>query len=155
MKRFARALAVVLVLLLAAATASLAQETKKDSTPAYLFSILLGFGTGHFYLQDKAAVKFLLLDLGSLAASMVGIGLMTYSLIQLETEPYSLEFPTGYLFGIGLGVLGSLFYSGFRIWEVVDVIKTVNEQQAAGKVTLMPSMRLEPGGTQLGVTLSY
>jgi hypothetical protein len=73
MKRLVRILAVVLVVMLVAATVSMAQEIKKDSTPAYLFTILLGFGTGHFYLQDKAAVQFLLLDAGSLVYSAVRI----------------------------------------------------------------------------------
>jgi hypothetical protein len=71
-KHLAKTLAVILVLLLVAATSSLAQEPTKDAMPAYLLSIFLGFGTGHFYLQDKAAITFLLLDIGAYGVIIAG-----------------------------------------------------------------------------------
>jgi hypothetical protein len=37
-------------------------------------------------------------------------------------------------------------YCIVRLWEIVDVIKTTNEQRAAGKVTMRPAVELRPGG---------
>jgi hypothetical protein len=154
MKRLVRILAVVLVVMLVAATVSMAQEIKKDSTPAYLFTILLGFGTGHFYLQDKAAVQFLLLDAGSLAVTAAGYVVVMSSLY--SADPYlTEEWPAEWSIGLGLMLAGSLVYSAVRIWEIVDVIKTVNEMRAAGKVAMRPVLEIGPGSTQVGVSLSY
>ena len=135
------------------------QEPARDPTPAVLFTILLGFGTGHFYLQDGAGPRFLLLEGGALAVSVVGMGLMMASLYSMDY--YAGEFPPSYLVGLGLGVFGALAFSGFRIWEIVDLLATVNEQRAAGKVTMRPvvglgpSGKAQPVGLLVGASLSY
>jgi hypothetical protein len=164
-KRLSRVLGLVLVLLLAAAAAGLAQDSGKDESMAYVFSILLGFGTGHFYVQDEAAVKFLLLDAGSLVMSIAGAGVAVASLY--AADPYSVEVPSGVLLGLTLAVVGSLAYSGFRIWEVVDIFGTVNELRAAGKISLQPFVQPAPAagsrrgteprpcGAQVGLILAY
>jgi peptidoglycan/LPS O-acetylase OafA/YrhL len=143
-----RVAAAALLLVLASAMTLTAQqpfqEPARDPTPAVLFTILLGFGTGHFYLQDGAGLRFLLLEGGALAVSVVGMGLMMASLYSVDY--YAGEFPPEYLAGLGLGLFGAVAFSAFRIWEIVDLLATVNEQRAAGKVTMRPAVELRPGG---------
>jgi len=154
MKRGSKVLLVVLVFTLLAASVSMAQETK-NATPAYLFSILLGFGTGHFYLHDDAAKKFLLLDAGSLAAVIGGEVVVLVS-VGSWVSGGGTDMPTGVLVGYGVMVVGALAYTGFRVWEVVDIFKTVGEMRTAGKITMRPDLQFTPeGGTHIGVALSY
>jgi hypothetical protein len=157
MKHPAKILAVVLVLLLVAATSSLAQEVKKDAVPAYLLTIFLGFGTGHFYLQDKAATTFLLLEIGAYGVMIGGAVLALTSVYSLDpySDPYITGFPTEFMVGLVMTLVGSVAYLGIHIWELVDLIKTVNEMRAAGKVTMRPSIKLTPGNALVGVALSY
>ena len=141
------------VFLVVLSTAATAEQATKDGTPAYLFSIFLGFGTGHYYLHDPAATRFLLLDAGTLAATIVG-SVVFYSSI-LTADPYAAELPAGSLVGLGLVLVGSIGYGIVRVWEVVDIFKTVNEMRAAGTVTMRPMIELGPGRTQVGVAFSY
>jgi hypothetical protein len=145
--------AVVVVLLVAAATAAGAQEEKKDPMPAYLFSILLGFGTGHFYLHDGGALRFLLLEGGALVVTGIGIGLALAAVFTMN--PSSPEYSSSHAAGTSIGVFGFLAFTGFRYWEIVDLILTVKRMRSAGKVAMRPAVQLSQGRTQLGVALSY
>lgn len=152
-----------MALLLIAAMAATAQEPMQDSTPAYLLSVLLGFGTGHFYLHVGDGMRFLLLEAGAL--TVAGVGLMLG--FPHSSGPSSLGFSPRYIAGLGITVFGALAYSGFRIWEIVDVISTVKALRAAGRVTMRPSVALcltaeaQPGvkprrpGVLIGARLSY
>ena len=50
MKKTLKIMIIVMVLLAVLSTSVFAESAKKDAMPAYLLSIFLGFGTGHFYL---------------------------------------------------------------------------------------------------------
>ena len=152
MKRTRKLLAVVLLLLVLVATTSMAQEEKRDPFPAYLFSFLLGFGTGHFYLHDSGAVKFLVLDAAALAAT---IGGTVYTLVSVQSVMSTGEIPTGYYVGLGIVIAGGLVYTAARIWELVDIFAVVNEQRAAGELAMRPVIELGPGASHVGVALSY
>jgi hypothetical protein len=155
-KHLAKTLAVILVLLLVAATSSLAQEPTKDAMPAYLLSIFLGFGTGHFYLQDKAAITFLLLDIGAYGVIIAGGVIALVAVYSPDIYAYSTEeIWDRAMTGLWMMLIGSLAYLGIRVWEIVDVISTVNEMRASGKVAVRPAVELTPGNARVGVTLSY
>jgi hypothetical protein len=152
MKRTWKLLSVVLLLLVLATTSATAQQEKRDPFPAYLFSFLVGFGTGHFYLKDSAAVKFLILDAAALAAT---IGGTVYTLMSVQSVMSSGEIPTGYYVGLGIVIAGGLVYTAARIWELVDIFAVVKEQRAAGKLAMRPVVELGPGAAHIGVALSY
>ena len=167
MSRSCRGAAAALLLVLASAMTLTAQEAapalalgpERDPTPALLLTILLGFGTGHFFLQDGAGLRFLLLEGGAFTVSVIGMGLMMAS--RYSMDYYAGEFPPDFLVGLGLGVFGALAFSGFRIWEIVDLLATVNEQRAAGRLTIRPAVGLglsgkaQPVGLLVGASLSY
>ncbi len=153
MKRSLRVLTVVLVLLAVVASISTAQSARKDPALAYVLSFFVGFGTGHFYLQDDAATRFLLLDAGSLAATVAGAAIAVSSLY--SADPYGTALPAGYTTGLGVMVAGSLAFSAFRLWEFIDVLGSVNEMRTSGRITARPAVEIRPGGTEVGVALSY
>lgn len=49
------------------------QEAKKSEIAPYLLWWFVGFGTGHFYLGDDAAIKFLTLNAVTFAAALTGL----------------------------------------------------------------------------------
>lgn len=52
-------------------------------------------------------------------------------------------------------IVGALAYGVFLVWKVVYVIGSVNEMRAAGKIAMRQSVDVTPGGTQIGVAMSY
>ena len=152
MKRTRKLLAVLLLLLVLVATSAMAQEEKRDPFPAYLFSFLVGFGTGHFYLHDHSAVKFLILDA---VTEGVVIGATVYTFVSVRSVMSTGVIPTGYYVGLGVVLAAGLAFSAVRIWELIDIFSVVNEQRAAGKLAMRPVIEFGPGASYVGVALSY
>ena len=156
MNRTARVLIAVLLLLTVAATSLVAQEAQRDPVPAYLLTWLVGFGTGHFYMQDDAAVKFLLLDAVSYLATLGGLGYAYYALYEdIYDDPYSADIPTGVLVGLGVGIVGSIVYMGVRIWEIVDIFQVADQQRSRRGTAVGPILQIGTEGVTAGVALSY
>jgi hypothetical protein len=146
---------VVLLLLLLAVASSGAFAQAKDPLPAYLLSIFLGFGTGHFYMHDHAAVKFLILDASALVVIITGAiieGVSAASWLA-SSDWVSGKFPAGVYIGYGLVVVGSLAITGFRVWQVIDIFRVA---KGKGKVSMLPTLDLTPQNEpSYGLTLSY
>ncbi|MBN1836749.1 MAG: hypothetical protein JW820_12915 [Spirochaetales bacterium] len=156
MNRSSRVLVVVILLLAIATTNVAAQGVGKNPVPAYFLTWLVGFGTGHFYMQDDAAVRFLLLDAVSYLATLGGLGYAYYALYaDVYADPYSTEMPTGALVGLGVGIVGSLVYTAVRIWEIVDIFQVADARQSGGKAAVRPMLEIGPEGTTAGVAFSY
>jgi hypothetical protein len=152
MKRRQKLLFIVLLLLVLVAATSIAEEKEKDPFLANLLSTTVGFGTGHFYLHDHAAVKFLVLDS---VTSAVTIGAVVYTAVTAIKVMKTNEISTGVWVGVGLCIAGGLASTGIRIWEMIDISSVIKEQRAAGKLTMKPVIELGPGASHVGVALSY
>jgi len=132
---------IILVLMLVASALS-AQTVQKSSVGAYLLTIFIGFGTGHFYVGADNAVTFLLLDIGTVAFSALGAGIMVRGASSLDLA----DMQTGMLMtygGLGIGAV-------VRIIEIVSIIKTVDKKRATGEVA-----RLEPNITPTANGVSF
>ena len=144
----ARIIVLLVVLLAVVCTDAFAQQ--KDPVPAYLLSILLGFGTGHLYLDDGMARQFLILDAATLAATAVGGLVVVASLfVAIDSESYA-----GVYAGYGLAAAGAIAFAGSRIWEIVSTINTVDAVAENNKTAIKPSISATPGG-RIAVGVSY
>lgn len=154
MDRIHRLLLALLVLFLLASTSAFAQH--REPLPAYFLSIILGFGTGHFYLQDESALLFLLLDGGTLTVSFAGYLLASVSFGVFLFSPSAESPPAAYYYGLTFLVGGALAYVGIRIWEIVDIFGVAKEQRETGAISLFPLMTVSSqGGAAFGVGLKY
>jgi hypothetical protein len=140
---------VVLLLLLLAVASSGAFAQARDPLPAYLLSIFLGFGTGHFYMHDHSAVKFLLLDAGAVVVIIAGSIIEVVSAASVITTG---EISAGVWIGYGMVIVGSVALLGFRVWQVIDIFQVAKGK----KVSLLPTMNLTPEDKpSYGLTLRY
>jgi hypothetical protein len=154
MSRSFKIVAVLLLLLAVASSGAFAQA--KDPLPAYLLSIFLGFGTGHFYMHDSAAVKFLLLDAGAVVVLIAGSIIEVASAASWLTNPSydPTKFPAGVYIGYGMVIVGALALTGFRVWQVIDIFQVANKSK--GKMSMLPTMNLTPENElSYGLTLRY
>ncbi len=160
MPRSARVLVVLVLLLAVVSMSAFAQQ--KSATPAYLLGILLGFGTGHFYLQDSMAVPFLVMEGSATAGIIVGYIIyaaaasswITSGLTGLYTGTTVSGPPAGLYIGGGLAIIGGLALTGFKIWEIIDLFGVVKEQREQGKIAFAPAVTVTPGG-QLATGVSF
>ena len=151
-----RVIVIVFLLLTMATTTLVAQDAEKNPVPAYLLTWLVGFGTGHFYMQDDAAVRFLLLDAVSYLATLGGLGYAYYSLYDdLYSDPYAEDLSTGFFIGLGIGIVASLVYTGVRIWEIVDIFRVADRQRSGRKVAVGPMLQVRTEAVTAGVAFSY
>lgn len=149
---------VVAILLLAVlTTTAVAQEAQRDPVPAYLLTWLVGFGAGHFYMHDDAAVKFLLLDAVSYLATLGGLGYAYYALYtDIYDDPYATELSNEVMIGLGIGLVGSVVLTAVRIWEIVDIFQVGRgARQSGAKAAVGPMLEIGTEGVVAGVALSY
>jgi hypothetical protein len=144
-------LVVVLLLLAVGASTIGAQEPERNPVPAYLLSWLVGFGTGHFYMRDDAAVRFLLLDAISYAATLGG----TIYLYSVVLDPYATYDDTGIYIGAGVAIIGALVYTGVRIWEIVDIFQVADEQRMRRRTAVAPTLAIGADTVGVGLSFSY
>jgi hypothetical protein len=154
MSRGFKIVVVLLLLLAVASTGAFAQA--KDPLPAYLLSIFLGFGTGHFYMHDSAAVKFLILDASAVVVLIAGSIIEVASAASWLASPSWVagQFPAGVYIGYGMVIVGALAITGFRVWQVIDIFRVAGK--STGKVSMLPALSLAPeGDVAYGLTLRY
>jgi TM2 domain-containing membrane protein YozV len=149
----ARVLVVVILVLAVGAVALSAQQPKKDAAPAYLFSWLLGFGSGHFYLNDPGAVRFLVLDILSYGATIGGYVVM-YSALYDPYADFDAAMSRIYIGG-GIAIGGAILLAAARIWEIIDIFRAVNEQRAAGQVVMRPAVEIRRDDVSVALSFSY
>ena len=123
-----------------------AQEVKKSSVPAYLLSIFIGFGTGHFYAGSSAATTFLLLDIGTTALTVAGAVYMINATANLDIS------------GIATGTL--MMYAGvgisavIGIIEIISVITEVDKKRSEGLIARFEP-KIESTADGMAVSVSY
>jgi hypothetical protein len=142
-----RVLVFVLILAVFAPSPLSAQEIKKGAVPAYLLSWTIGFGAGHFYLQDDAAYKFLLLESTTVAVMVLGTTLMAANWDSGSEEAI--------LIGTVVDLVGVLVFLGVRIWELFDVVYAVDEMRARGRIAVKPTIRINQDNIIFGVSYVY
>jgi len=125
-------------------------EEAKSAVPAYLLSIFLGFGTGHFYLGDDSASFFLISELCSTGVVVVGIALM-FALVNPFDPFASLSAATAAYVVAGVGALA---LSVFHIWEIIDVFGAVDEAKKRGAVASQ-SLGVKISPTGFGLNYSF
>lgn len=125
-------------------------EEAKSAVPAYLLSIFLGYGTGHFYLGDDSASFFLITELCSTGVMLAGVILM-FALVN-PFDPYaSLSAATAGYVVVGVGALAM---GVFHIWEIIDVFGAVDEAKKRGAVASQSlSVKISPTG--FGLNYSF
>lgn len=148
MNRFFKILAIVLIVLFCAGVLfAQSGPASKPGWPAYAFSILLGFGTGQFYLGENG-VGFLVGDL----ALYAGIAGYYVNLLTLPYGDYS-ALQTRIFVGSAILGIGSVITLVSRVWEIIDVIGSVDRLTKEGKVaSLTPTLEIRPTGVCFGLS---
>ncbi len=160
MNKSFKVLAIVLVVLFCAGTLfAQSDEGKKAAWPAYAFSILLGFGTGQFYLGESG-VGFLLGDLAGVAGVIGGSVYFFSASVAAITNPDPIaaatELGTATLIAYTIIGVGTVVTLVSRIWEVVDTIGTVDRLTKEGRVAvLMPTLDVRPNAVSFGLSYRY
>jgi hypothetical protein len=158
MSRFLKIVSLTLLILLAGG-ALFAQGTQaKPAWPAYAFSIVLGFGTGQYWVGANGT-PFLIGDIVGLAGIVIGEVVIVSSVASALASPSvsSVESAgTGVVVGYGIVVVGGLVYLVSRVWEFVDVFGAVDKAKKAGKVVeVVPVVEVRRTSFELGVSLKY
>lgn len=139
-------------LIFLAAGALFAQDAQpKAAGPAYALSILLGFGTGQYYLGTNGT-PFLVGDLIGVGA-WIGGGLFALSARgATDTQAAVPLTVTGFAFVLA----GSLVYLVSHVWEIIDVFAAVERAQKAGTVVeMVPVVDVRRTSWELGVSLKF
>ncbi|HVN77549.1 MAG TPA: hypothetical protein VMW38_00995, partial [Terriglobia bacterium] len=131
MSRLVKVVLLMLLVFLAAGSV-FAQTTPppKSSTPAYLLAILLGFGSGQYYVGENGT-PFLIGDLAGWGMEIAGYLVI---LSDASSASYTSTADTGAYLVLG----GAAVLLVSRIWEIVDVFGAVDKARAAGRVAVVP-----------------
>ncbi len=128
----------------------------KPALPGYLLAILLGFGTGHFYIEVDG-LPLLVTELVGLGFGVVGTILATVAAAQFLTAPTISGLTTiavwTVISGVGFGIYGIA-----RLVEIIGIFIETDKQQKAGVVataSLEPMFELRPDMVSAGVRLRY
>jgi hypothetical protein len=154
MSRFLRIVTFALLAFLAAG-AAFAQEAQdaqpKAAWPAYAYSLLLGFGSGQYYLGTNGT-PFLIGDLIGVGA-WIGGGIFALSARSTTDAQAAISSTvTGSVFII----VGSLVYLVSHVWEIIDVFRAVDSAQRAGRVVeIVPVVDVRTTAWELGVSLRF
>ena len=124
-----------------------AQQAQKSAVGAYVLSIFVGFGSGHFYVGSPRAPVFLGVELGAVGAVVVGG-------VHIGTSMLSLNVGTAVL-GYSLIVAGSAVLPVARIVEIISTIGEVDRKRQEGTVAIVPTITAGPRGALVGVSLRY
>lgn len=145
MKLSNRVTIMIIVLVLVSSSLS-AQEAKKSELPAYLLTAFIGYGAGHFYLGADNAINFVLLDALGLAVEIGGAIYMYSSSADLYLE--------GLYTGTIVMYVGVAIIAAARIYEIIDIIMTVEKMKADGKIARLEP-KITPTSDGISVSLAY
>ena len=160
MSRAIKVITVLLLLFVIGGNAFAADAAPKSAVPAYLLSILLGYGSGHYYLGDNGT-GFLIGDLAGTAGVVVGgvLAVSAAATVASATSYSDIEAAAATLtIGYVVVAAGSLITSVSRIWEVVDIFGKVDKAKADGRVaeiTVTPVIEMTPTSFETGISISY
>ncbi len=149
MSRLITVIALILIGFLAAGAVFAQDLQPKAEWPAYLLSVFIGFGTGHYYLGANGT-PFLIGDVLGLGVEVGGLLYELGAAVALDT--------TQTLDGLTLVIVGAGIFLVSRIWEVVDVFSAADEARKAGRVAaVVPVFSVRRTSFESGVApaLSY
>jgi hypothetical protein len=159
MSRLARITALALVLFTVASSAFAQEPGPKSSFPAYLFTLFLGFGTGHYYLGANGT-PFLLGDVAGVGLATAGLVIAgvnaaggAYAVDGVMTDGFR-----GALIGFGVAGAGCIVLAISRVCEIVDIFAKVDQARAEGRVasvTMEPAFSVTGTSFEAGVSLRY
>jgi hypothetical protein len=146
-----------IIVFLGAAFSASAETPSRPEQPAYFFSLIIGFGTGPFYLGNNG-IGFTLADTAGILCTVGGVSY----LISIFENPsaYSMDSYSsaigGFLLGYGATVGGILIFIAARVWEFVDVAMTIYNRHNQGPVAeIVPTFDITPRRTSFGLSLRY
>lgn len=138
--------------------------TPKNATPAYLLTIFLGFGTGHFYLGAPHAVTFLVLDGAGVAGMALG-GVLVAAGESYRANCGGFDLFCGFsqsmgrlAAGLGLIGLSGTYFLVVRILEVVDIFRQADVLRGEEKVAsarIRPTIVPTADGVSFGLNVSF
>ena len=142
------------VIIFLAAGAIFAQQTQapRSSTSAIILTLLLGFGSGQYYLGDNG-IGFLLGD----AIGVVGVG-VGYAVFASSFVGYGYSRYQTSTFDEGLALVagGAIVLLVTRIWEIVDIFGRVEKGRQEGTVVEMePVLDVRNTSFEAGVSIHY
>ena len=147
MKKGTRILTILLLFVFIGGIGYTQNSATKQEWPAYFLSILIGFGTGHFYLGDENGKYFLI-------GGLTGTGLLIGGLVYLrfsDTRPED-RFETMMLLTLG-GV--SVFLIA-RVWEIIDIFFAVDRARKKGEIAQFePYIDVSPTRTGFGISFKF
>jgi hypothetical protein len=151
LSRFLRIVTFALLAFLAAGVVSAQDAQPKAAWPAYAYSLLLGFGSGQYYLGANGT-PFLVGDLIGVGA-WIGGGIFALSARSTTDAQAAISSTvTGSVFII----VGSLVYLVSHVWEIIDVFHAVDSAQRAGRVVeIVPVVDVRRTAWELGVSLRF
>jgi hypothetical protein len=157
MSRFLRIVTMALLILLAGG-ALFAQGSAKASWPAYPLAIIVGYGTGQYYVGANGT-PFLIADVvgdAALYGGLIYAVVSAASVIGNQSMSGAANATTGVLVGYGIAGVGSVVLLVSRIWQIVDVFGAVDKARADGKVVeVVPVVDVRRTSFELGVSLKY
>jgi len=161
MTRGIRIAILVLAIFMATGTVFAADNAPRAAWPAYAFSILLGFGSGQYYMGtdglwftvgDVAGLG-LILGGGIYALTAAGSALGAAANGSYTTAATTAE--GGVLVAYGIIVVGSIVWGVSRIWEIVDTVLTAPKLMSQGKLAVAPVIEAGPEGTTVALSFKY
>ncbi len=158
MSRFVKVVMISLLILLAAGTLFAQDAGPKAAFPAYALSILLGFGTGHYYVGANGT-PFLIGDLVGVGGMAAGGIIAVASLFSAATNPTytgAANAISGAAIGYGVLGVGAAVYLVSRVWEDISIFGAVDAAKKAGKVAeVVPVVNIQPTSFELGLSVKY
>ncbi|MGA2766474.1 MAG: hypothetical protein ABSG17_24280 [Spirochaetia bacterium] len=151
MSRLSKVVCLTVIVFLAAG-AIFAQQTQapRSSTSAIILTLLLGFGSGQYYLGDNG-VGFLLGD----AIGVVGVG-VGYAVFASSFVGYYRYQTSTFDEGLALVAGGAIVLLVTRIWEIVDIFGRVEKGRQEGTVVEMePVIDVRNTSFEAGVSIHH
>jgi hypothetical protein len=144
--RASRIVVVLLIGMLFAASLAAADQTpQKPMWPAILFSALLGFGSGQYYLGESGV----LFTVGEAA----GLGLCIGGGVYSYAVRYNWNARGGDI-AEGIAVGGLVVFVALRIWEFIDVV-SYRPRKAEQTSFLTPAIDVRPEGVSFALRWQY
>jgi len=145
-------LSVLLILVVGGAVFAQGVQTRA-AWPAYALSIVLGLGTGQWYLGENG-LGFLIGDVSGVAIAAGGAAYL-YEMLVVGSSPVGSDsFAETVAIGSTIVGAGALVFLVSRVWGILDIVDALDRDRQAGKVAnLEPVIEMRPQG--VAFELSY